>query len=78
MSSRPARSTISADGLHYTARQTGTPFKAPSASAPLKSCLQCGRHKPHHEGQHLKILGKSTFVCFGCRPKKDQQPAPAR
>jgi hypothetical protein len=77
MSSRTEKNELSSDGLRYTARQAGSPFAGSTGSTcTVKSCFFCGLHKPLSEGRSLKVLGKSTFVCLGCRPVRPAaQPA---
>jgi hypothetical protein len=73
MSRRPEKNALTADGLRYSARQAGSPF-AGANSCTIKSCFFCGSHKQVDEGRSMKVLGKSTFVCFGCRPAEPASP----
>ncbi|MDF2461969.1 MAG: hypothetical protein K0Q43_204 [Ramlibacter sp.] len=74
MSRRPEKNAFSADGLRYSARQAGSPLGGAN-SCTIKSCFYCGHHKQVDEGRSIKVLGKSTFVCFGCKPEKPGLPA---
>jgi hypothetical protein len=68
---------ISADGLRYRSRASGSPFAQSSGNASM-SCAKCGLHKPRSLGSFKKLAGKSMFVCGDCSPPKPAvAPAPA-
>jgi len=66
---------ISADGLRYRSRASGSPFAQSSGNASM-SCAKCGLHKPRSLGSFKKLAGKSMFVCGDCSPLKTT-PSPA-
>lgn len=67
---------ISADGLRYRSRASGSPFAQSSGNASM-SCAKCGLHKPRSLGSFKKLAGKSMFVCGDCVPPKPAvAPAP--
>ena len=68
---------ISADGLRYRSRASGSPFAQSSGNASM-SCAKCGLHKPRSLGSFKKLAGKSMFVCGDCSPPKPAvAPTPA-
>jgi len=68
---------ISQDGLRYKSRPTGSPF-GETASHSTMSCFKCGLHKSRALGSFKKMLGKSMFVCFDCKPATPKEaPKPA-
>ncbi|WP_298236374.1 hypothetical protein [uncultured Azohydromonas sp.] len=66
------KTTISSDGLRYTAKKPGSAFGSVtlgSASATM-SCFKCGLHRPISELVTRKILGRNQKVCAeNCRQK---------
>jgi hypothetical protein len=65
---------ISQDGLRYKSRPTGSPF-GETASHSTMSCFKCGLHKSRALGSFKKMLGKSMFVCFECKPPVPKEEA---
>jgi hypothetical protein len=56
-----AKTTISSDGLRYTAKEPGTAFGGFTLgnSAVTMSCFKCGCHKPLSKLLTKKILGRN-------------------
>jgi hypothetical protein len=67
MSSRDSdtKTTISSDGLRYTAKKPGSAFGSVTlgSSSATMSCFKCGRHKLLSELLTKKILGRNQKVC---------------
>jgi hypothetical protein len=64
MSKPPTKDAILNDGLRYKTKVGGSPFRAdPYIGAASMSCFLCGKHRPRHELQSRKLIGKSQFVC---------------
>lgn len=57
--------TISDDGLRYTAKKPGSEFGPVTLGgcSTVMSCFRCGRHKPVSQLVSKKILGRSHRVC---------------
>jgi hypothetical protein len=67
------KTTISGDGLRYTARVPGSQFGpvALGGRLTMMSCFKCGRHKPMSALATKRILGRNEKVCAqGCRSDK--------
>lgn len=66
------KTTISSDGLRYTARKPGSAFGPITMATGLTtmSCFKCGSHRPMSELVSKKILGRSEKVCAGGCLKK--------
>lgn len=67
MSSRndTPKTSISNDGLRYTAKKAGSAFGSPvlGSNSATMSCFKCGRHKPLSELVSKRILGRNEKVC---------------
>lgn len=64
------KTTISGDGLRYTARVPGSQFGpvALGGRLTMMSCFKCGRHKPMSALVSKRILGRNEKVCAqSCR-----------
>ncbi len=64
--------TISNDGLRYTAKIPGSEFGPMmlGGCSTRMSCFRCGRHKPVADLVSRKILGRNQKVCAGnCQRK---------
>ncbi|WP_028996567.1 hypothetical protein [Azohydromonas australica] len=62
--------TISTDGLRYTAKIPGSEFGPMmlGGCSTRMSCYRCGRHKPVPELVSKKILGRNQKICaVNCR-----------
>lgn len=77
MSGRNVRASTDAAGLRYASKPGGSPFGVPNTGPMQRSCFLCGVHKLPSDGKYRTMLGKKTFVCFGCRPQPAPAPAPA-
>lgn len=64
---------ITATGLRYTFKASGSPFQGLGSNGDVRSCLQCGRHKLRSRGAIHRFLGGLMFFCFDCRPQKPVQ-----
>lgn len=67
MSKHPT-SKVNECGLRYEFKKPGSLFGPMQIAPTTMSCYLCGKHKPREEGTFKKILGRSTFVCIGCKP----------
>lgn len=64
--------TISNDGLRYTAKIPGSGFGPVmlGGCSTRMSCYRCGRHKPVVDLVSKRILGRNQKVCaMNCRKK---------
>jgi hypothetical protein len=59
---------ISAGGLRYKSKVSGSPFGVQGHFIGTMSCLKCGLHKPKAQGSFRRLLNKSHFYCGECRP----------
>ena len=69
-----ADSIMASDGLRYTFKGGGSPFKD-SANMGTMSCYRCGLHKPRALGSFTRFLNQRTFVCQACAPQPKKSPA---
>jgi hypothetical protein len=67
-------STVASDGLRYTFKGGGSPFKD-SANMGTMSCYRCGLHKPRALGSFTRFLNQRTFVCQACTAQPKKSPA---
>lgn len=56
---------IADDDLHYTSKESGSPFQDSSCGATI-SCYKCGRHKPRTLGTFKNLMGQRLFKCAEC------------
>ncbi|MDD2808334.1 hypothetical protein [Rhodoferax sp.] len=63
-----ATSEISPNGLRYTSKQNGSPFRGMSSSGETLSCIQCGQHKLRSKGLYKRYLNALFFFCADCKP----------
>lgn len=66
------KTTISNDGLRYTAKKAGSIFGSVTlgSSSTTMSCFKCGQHRPVSELVTKKILGRNQKVCAESCQKK--------
>jgi hypothetical protein len=67
---KPDSSEMTATGLRYTRKEGGSPFQGMGTSGEMRSCMQCGQHKPRSTGAIHRFLNGLMFFCYACRPKK--------
>ena len=60
-----SKTTISSDGLRYTAKKPGSAFGSVTlgSASTTMSCFRCGQHRPVSELVTRKILGRNQKVC---------------
>jgi hypothetical protein len=51
---------LSADGLRYTSKASGSPFVE---AGNTRSCFKCGKHRRPESLQPKRILGRTEMVC---------------
>lgn len=59
---------ITADGLRYTSKQNGSPFRGMGSVGETMSCIQCGHHRLRSRGTVRRFLNSPMFFCFDCKP----------
>jgi hypothetical protein len=64
---------ISASGLRYVSKESGSPFQGMGALGDTRSCIKCGKHKPRSKGVIKRYLNALMFFCFDCRPAQKAQ-----
>ncbi len=64
---------VSASGLRYTSKESGSPFRGMGAPGETLSCIRCGRHKLRRNGAFKPYLQSLLFYCFDCKPKVAKQ-----
>jgi hypothetical protein len=64
---------ISASGLRYLVKESGSPFLGIGAPGETRSCIKCGKHKARSKGSIKRYLNALMFFCFDCRPVKKMQ-----
>jgi hypothetical protein len=67
-----AKTTISSDGLRYTAKKPGSAFGSVTlgSTSTTMSCFKCGRHRPLSGLVTRKVLGRNQKVCAESCQKK--------
>lgn len=70
-SSTPTSSKITADGLRYARKASGSMFGAGSTQgSATMSCFLCGKHRPRAELKNRRLLGRPHAVCKdGCEER---------
>jgi len=62
--SKPASTRLSANGLRYSTKVSGSPF---SGRGHTRSCFLCGKHRQASGLQSKRVLGRAEMVCaMGC------------
>jgi hypothetical protein len=64
---------ISASGLRYVSKESGSPFQGMGALGDTRSCIKCGKHKLRSKGVVKRYLNALMFFCFDCRPAQKTQ-----
>lgn len=68
---------INPDGLRYTKKKPDQTFLPGGRDGGFGkaaiSCFLCGKHFTREFGMNRKIIGRSHFVCFGCKPESAQK-----
>jgi hypothetical protein len=57
---KPTSSKLSADGLRYGAKASGSPFVS---AGNTRSCFLCGTHRQQSQLRSRRLLGRSEMVC---------------
>lgn len=59
-----AKDQVSADGLRYVSKQSGSPCSALGAGTfVMRSCFFCGLHRGPSQRRTQKVVGKTQLVC---------------
>ncbi len=61
---------VSQNGLRYTSKENGSPFRDIGESGDTMSCIKCGRHRLRRNGIFKRYLNSIMFFCFDCKPAK--------
>lgn len=62
-SPRPVRDVVSADGLRYKTKVSGTPMAATGSNQGTISCLLCGRFRPRSMLRPINLTGTPNWAC---------------
>lgn len=57
---RSEKTQIQGDGLRYSRKANGSPFKG---NGNTRSCFKCGAHRTSDQLKSFRIAGKAEMVC---------------
>lgn len=66
-----APDVVSADGLRYKSKGSGTPILATGSYVGTISCLLCGKFRPRSSLRPVNLTGTRNWAC---KPRCDADP----
>ena len=60
---------VTASGLRYTTKESGSPFVGMGSSGATLSCIKCGHRKLRTRGAFKRYPSGLMFFCFDCKPQ---------